>query len=508
MGRYGVLFIALAIWLAINAARLGQPFKPGHDAYISSQLGAYAYNHVKLGLRITRGANLAALDQQDQPRFYYSYTPLASWLLAIPMGLGVPFHPAVRLVTALSYGLFLGFLWVFAQAVWGRKVAEVAALTAAVLPVSLQYGLACIWEVLSLAPLFGALALFASRRQRDWSWTVLVTLASVAAVMLSWLSWLLIIPGVVREFRRGNRRFATIVGILSIVAPTALQLVALNATGISFGAFLSHCLERMSSAQWEDARTVMSYRSLLRVFMERLSASMGPLPLGLTALVLITALVNALQRRSAPVSGRLWLLLLIIYALPPNLLARNVATYHDFFTILLVPVVAICTGIAFSRAFRRTSLGEESPGYSLIGVGLLLLAMLVTGVWPMREKLRTEPKDRDAQALAGELGRHAALGQVLVMSPGFIADQPRERPPLTLAERDRLPDPTFGCLTGRTALLCYDSQELPGLLAQLKPGQTAVVVQREGELEPLPAGSRRSRVGSYTLAECEAIAPP
>jgi hypothetical protein len=69
-----------------------------------------AYNHLKLGLGVTRGAEVEAVDYSGNPLVYYSYSPLASYLLAIPSAAGAPFPASVRLLTFL---LFLWFLLAF-----------------------------------------------------------------------------------------------------------------------------------------------------------------------------------------------------------------------------------------------------------------------------------------------------------------------------------------------------------------------------------------------------------
>jgi hypothetical protein len=498
MRRFAVLSLVLLMWIALSIPRLSWPFHGGHDAFISSQLGQYAHNHLQQGLGVTKGANLTAVDYSGEPRYYYSYTPLASWLLAAPMALGVQFHTAVRTVTLCLSCLFLLGLWLFAGSVWGLKTAN---LTVTLMPFMLTmyiYGLSAIWEIMALGPLFCALALFSSRRPRNTWWFLGAILFCVCAVCLSWLCWLVILPCAWREVR--SRRFAAgfTVGLSAIFLPIAWQLGALAATGISFAAFLSHCMDRMGATQWDYAAPVMGYKQLVGVFLDRSQNAFGAILFSLSILGLIYVASYALCRRTRGELGAKWLLVLVVFGLPLNLLARNVATYHDFFPILFAPVVAILTAILFLVLFEQLVKDKERQIHVPAFLSLLL-AVSATTLWPCRDSILPNAGERVMQQLAIKLGDIVKADDVLLVSPGFVIAAPERRPSLAIPDRDFALHPAYGALTAKTGLVCYDSQELSALATRMR-GHRIIVLDNESVLEPLPPGFQKQHMGGMVIA--------
>jgi len=500
MRRYLALVVALLLWSAMNVPRIGQPFKLGHDAYVSSQFGAFAYRHATLGLKMTRGCLLTAIDYEGKPRFYSSYTPFASWLIALPMLFGLTLHTTVRLVTCLFYILFLISLWAFSRHVWGQRVANVAVMTAVVLPVSLRYGLSLYWDM-SFAPLFCALALYASPRPRTVRWAVATGLASTAAALTHWLSWLLIVPCVVREIRQGHRKLAATVGAAAVLIPLIVQVSALSVTGVPLSMFLTRVADRMGATQWQGAAPVMGYRQLLGTFIERMCYSLGPIPFGLMSVVTIVAIVAEMQRDPSLFPTRRWLFLLWAYALPLGLLARNLVTYHDM-TFYLVPLAAISTGIAFKWGLDQPLQGRCRQLAVYSGAFLLLFSVAASGIWPIRASFAPTPDDYATREVARTLALRCRGIQPLVISPGCCAEWPTRAtagPPTDLKARERTVLPALGCLTSKMGIICYDPSEVPAIAASTREKGPVLLLARGRELDPLPTMSGQRTIGEYTI---------
>ena len=504
-----ILLAVVVLWAGGNAPRLAGPLTTPpywHDLYNGSQDGAFAHNHLQLGLGVTRGANVWAVDYSGKPFVYYSYSPLASYLLALPMLGGVSLQVSVRLVAFLLFVWFLVAFWSFARNVWGVGVANVAVAVAALLPINLRYGLSSIWEVMAMGPLFSALALFASPRPRDRSWVRLTALCGTVAALFSWLAWLALLPCLWREVRRGHRRPALVTAAWVLAVPLAIQIWGIHVAALPLGSILGHLHDRMSGAAMTMGQAPISHVDLVQRFLIwcfKTPIFYGFLASGITAAVLVRAALGRLVRGMARVPGAGWLLLLTIYGVPFTLIARNMASWHDYFLILFAPLVALCCGIGASLLWRdRGREGRGTVGFSVTGI-CVVLAVGATATWPAAYVLRPAAGDAGLRDLAVALGAMVQPDSVLLASPRACDSQPEQvTAPLTLPARDTPLAPYVGGLTGKTAYLCRNRAELLELQRQLGPGRPVVVVEGNGELDPLPPGARlRQDFPPFTVAE-------
>ncbi len=508
MKQYRWLLVVLVLWAVCNAPRIVQPFKAGHDSYISSHYGAFALNHLKLGLGVTHGANILAVNYSGKPTVYYSFSPLVSWLVAIPLALGLPFQPAVHTVSFLFFLWFLAAFWFFVRNVWGRPVANVAVAVLAILPVTLRYALIT-GDGMALAPLFSFLALYTLPRPHLAGWSARMIMCGLLASLLSWYSLVLILPCMWLEWRRGNRGPAVAVAASVAGVSVLLPVAAVLVTGTSVAASVAHLQQRLGFDQYAPGVRTLSHLDLLHRFLIwsfHPHAFFGTLAALLTAGVLAWALFARVTRRMA-VRGDGWLLALAAYGTPFTLLLPNMATFHDGFLGLFAPLVAISCALAAASANDHLGNAKRSrvlrPAVSV----LLLMAIFATATWPAREQLLPSPIDYQLRDLATALGRAAQgdtaiLGSVAVM--GRLTDEQ-----LDLARRDDpWPSPYVTCLTSKTAYVCRDAVELTALLRQLPPGRPVVIVERDRDLEPLPSGAARQEIGPFTVATWRTPAQP
>jgi len=453
-------------WNAYQFARLGAPMRMGHEAWIGRQIGRTARNHLVLGLGITRGANVTAIRQDRSLELHLSYTPLASWAVALPMAAGLPFHAAIRLPVLLSINLFLASLWHFARGLRGPRVAALALAFAAFSPILLfRYGMTCIFEILALGPLMAFVAL-AARPTRDTATWAGLAIMAVAAVMLSWICWLVILPCVVREARSGRRMGALGLGAIAIAIPIGVHFgtIALAAGGglDGFATFLRHVAYRASGAG-EGARAggVVTYPAILRLLLVRWVRNLGIIPLAGVAIVLVRAVL-----RRGDGAGVGWILLLLAFALPMNL-ARNLAFLHDFFIILFLPAAALCAGIVLARLGGRW---RDFPLFLAVGTALVIDA------GPARKVAGPRPGDARLGRIADAIGAVVQPDDLVIADGELCGIGPEELRDLG-PDRERTPRPYYAGEMAQTVLVARDAVDAQRLAASAAPGRRVVILQ-------------------------------
>ena len=466
------LLIVLACWNAYQIARFHQPLKMGHEAWIGRQIGRTARNHLVLGLATTKGANVTTIRDDGSLELHRSYSPMASWVVALPMAAGLPFHASLRLPVLLSMNLFLAALWSFARDRWGPRVAAGALTFAALCPVvSVRYGLACIFEILAMGPVMAAVALFARPSRTARAWLAIVA-ASIVAAMFSWICWAAIVPCLLREAMRGRVRGAILSGVFILAVPPSLHFAVTawasgDARGDLFG-FAHHVAFRASGGDVKVAK-VVSYGMLLEAQRVRWARN-----LGIGSVASLAVVVGMALRDRRCVEGWKWLVLWLAFALPMNL-ARNLAFYHDFLIILFVPFVALAAGLAVDRLAG----GLRSRPVRRLAMAVLVLAMLLVDVLPARKPLRPNPRDIQQQAIADGLGAAIRPGDFVVANGELCGIGPEEVRGIG-ADREASPRPYYGGELAQTVHVARDAHDAVRLAATAPPGRRVVVVEVGG----------------------------
>jgi hypothetical protein len=483
------LGIILIPWNACQLARMQRPMKIGADAWIGRQIGRTARNHLVLGLATTKGANVVAIRHDGSLEIHRSYSPLASWTVALPMATGLSFDNSIRIPVLLSLNAFLAGLWYFARDRWGDRVAALALLFAAFCPILLfKYGITCIFEILALGPLMVAVALFAQPARGPKIWAGLLVL-SVASVMYSWICWLVIIPCVIREAFKGQRAGAACVGASAVVVPilvhfTTMALASGDLSG-DVANFCFHIGERLSNRD-RQGRPVLTYPLVLRLLAERWIKDIGMVPLACTAACLVSASVPRLR-----VVGWPWLALLFAFALPLNL-ARNLAL-HNFFVILFVPVAALSAGLVTGMAVSRL---RGSPA-QVATIGLILAVFLGVDVLPKWRMLTLTPASYQQAAIADEIGRVISKDDFVIVNPKVVG--------LTCdfivpdAFREMSPRPYYCGQMAQTVFVAYDGLDATRIAVRAHPGQRVVILEVDDRIWNLPGHFSRIATRSKRL---------
>ena len=463
------MVLILLGWNAYQLARLGEPMRMGHEAWIGRQIGRTARNHLLLGLGVTKGANVTAIRQDGSLELHLSYSPLASWSVALPMAAGLPYHAAIRLPVLLSINLFLASLWHFASGLRGARAANLALAFAAFSPILFyRYGMTCIFEILALGPLMAFLAL-AARPNRDVLFWLGLAVTAVAAVMFSWIGWLVVLPCAAREAWLGRRAPGFWLGVIAVAFPVGVHVATMtlaSGDGLDGVATLLRHVAYRASGAGTRAGEVVTYPMILRLMVIRGVRNLGVIPLACTAVVLIAAPV-----RRGKVIGAGWVSLLLAFALPMNL-ARNIAFLHDFFIILFLPAAALCAGAVVAK------LTDRWRGGALRGTVLVIAVagILAFDAGPARKVARPRPGDRRLEEVADAIGAVVRPGDLVIADGELCGLNPEELRTLG-PDRERTPRPYYAGEMAQTVLVARDAADAAELATAARPGRRVVILQ-------------------------------
>ncbi|WZP00038.1 hypothetical protein EP7_001655 [Isosphaeraceae bacterium EP7] len=493
----GPLLAVLLAWNSVQLARFDGPMRLGHEAFIGRQIGRVARNHVVLGLGVTKGANATTLRDDGRLDLHRSYSPMASWTVALPMAMGLPYHASIRLPVLVSLNLFLVGLWSFARSVWGQRVANLAVVFAGLCPVLLwRHGLTCIFEILALGPLMVTLALLARPSRSAGGWALVIA-GSIVAAMDSWICWLILIPALLVEARRNRATPALAAAFLAIVVPLVVHV---GTTGLASGnvvddlaGFARHVVER-SSARADAGKVEITYPLIVQLLIKRWVRNIGTSTFVAT-IVLISAMVFG-RLRGKPIPGASWMVGLLAFALPLNL-ARNIAYLHDFFVILFIPSAALSLALVTSRLASRF----EAPRRRAVFLGLVVAWFTLGESLPKYRAAFARRPDAVQSEMALAIGRAIDESDFVLASPGACGLTTETA--LALGEdRHRIPLPTYFGLVSQGALVAVDAADAERLAARARPGQRVVLVvvaERQAAWKP-PASFKTLDSPSRSLA--------
>ncbi len=487
--RYLLPVAVILAWTAYQGSRLGDPLRVD-NAWVSRQIGGTGLRHLTLGLRRTCGANVRHITQDGKLTLHTSYGPLASWTVAVPMALGVPFDQAVRLPVIVSMILFFSGLWALATNLWGERVGGFALIYAATCPALLfRYSTFCVFETLGLGPLMLSLALLSGEKRGPGVRLAIVILA-IISTMYSWIAWAAILPAAGREVWLGRRRFGVGLAATAIVIPVAVHLVTIGlAVGsieglvAQLGEFAQHVNLRSSSRL--AASDQLNHLGMARILADRSLSWIGKVP-AVATLIFMAALAAGWPR----FRGRFWVVTLLAYGLPLSLLAINIAM-HQFFLLMIVPVEAMAAGFVSRYAFESL---VDRPA-ARVAAGMILLAgFFYIDVIPQRGNARPNAMAFRQERIARLIGRTVQPDDFLIVNPpianlewhrvgrptGRLADEEREVPSM----------PYYFGETSQAVFVAYDTADAVRMAERARPGQRVVIVQADRDVFNLPPGFR------------------
>lgn len=189
-----IIFIILGIGFRFKD--FSKPWTGVHNAWGGVMYGAIARNYVKYGYLETRFAPVAnsGYVSSDEFEFYYHYPPLLVWLVSVSYFIFGVHEWAARLVP-LIFSLFsLGLIYEFARYLFSKKVALLALLFGAIIPMETYYG-AHVDVYCTLSVFFPLLAIYGyARWLEDYRLRnfVICTIGIFLGCMTSWNTYFIV----------------------------------------------------------------------------------------------------------------------------------------------------------------------------------------------------------------------------------------------------------------------------------------------------------------------------
>jgi len=474
------LILILIIWLSFQFYMMKKPLRDLHEGYINRQIGRTAHNHLVLGLSRTKGANVTVVRQDGTLDIHTSYSPLASWVTALPLRFGVPFDAATQGTAIVHVLVFLVAFRTFIYHLYGALRANVALAYAAFFPVVLFfYGRSCIFEVLGLGPLMVGLALLTQPKRNVLVW-LSVAVAFLLAVMYSWIFWLVALPCLVHEALDGSRRAAFVIGVIVVLLPVAVHFGTILLASGSLRSFFRHIGERAAGIAGNSGRH-LSYWEVAKVLLDRYRALIG-------SVGLVSTLFALCRCTAGSWSGHrpFWYSVLLVYAIPLNLLMRNLAFHHDFVIILFVPLAALAA--AWLTCLASDALPESLSARCLFWGGVMM-SFFVCDIFPARHVLARGPECEVAQGICRAIGTLVDPGDFVILSPSFFDNVPGTRG--SDEEREMIPMPTYCGQMVQSAFLAFDERDVLKIASRARPDQRVVLLSRDQDFENHPQGFKR-----------------
>jgi hypothetical protein len=493
LNRIGILsipvFLILA-WNLIELPRLSKPWQRGHES-LSRQVGGTGLRHVTLGLRRTCGANVRDVRQDGSLTLHTSYSPLASWAVAVPLALGLPFNVSTRIPNLISMNLFFAGLWMLVRRLWGERAAAFALAYAAFCPFILfKYGLMTIFELLALGPLMVAAALLASEARGRWVKLGILVLSTIS-VLYSWIAWVVILPCAARESLIGRRRFGLMLASVTVLIPVTVHLTTIAlAVGSLQGLvdevmLLANHVRLRSSIYDLKGGPRVTHVQMARELANRCLRLVGHVPT-VSSLILLARVAAGWDRWR---SG-FWVLLMFALGLPLSLLAVNIAYEHDFLIVTLIPALALSAAWVSVGPFADL---EDRPRLALPAGLIVFAGFIYLDVLPNRHMARLEAEDIRAEQISKLIGQTIRPDDfVIVNRPATNLGWHRNVAPDLVELRDDEREVRSGAgyfsETMQAVFLATDTRDAARIATWARPGQRIVIAEVDRDLFELPPG--------------------
>jgi hypothetical protein len=491
-------FIAIMlVWNICQFYYINKPHRGWLDAAISQQIGRTARHHLVLGLATTKGASVTCVKHDGTLWLHSSYSPLASWTVAMPMALGLPFRESTKMVAIASMNLFFMAFWYVLRQNGDPYAASLGVAFAAFFPATpMQYGQACIFEILGLGPTFCALALFSQPQRTPGIW-VAIAVASILGVLYSWFDLIIVVPCLVREILVGNHRRRLIIGALILVVPIGLHfatLVLASGSTQSIREMFTHALERAGPGGSHGE--VIPYTKVVSGTVYRWKTLLGTLAFAATVLWLVHQFIQWRKTTEGFTTA-----VLLAYGLPLNFIMRNASLYHEFFVVMFAPLSALALARVAWIILRSTGARE---GRLLLGMALVFLCFLVYDVIPFRYLARFSEGDIWRAAIGDAIARDIRPGDFVIAGPSFFFQPtlpngsrfPEE-------EREMIPHPVWFGRMVQSAFIAYDAADVARIKKWARPDQRIVLLLQGDEIldiaqdgfRPIPTGIKGFVIG-------------
>ena len=218
------------------------------------------------------------------------------------------------------------------------------------------------------------------------------------------------------------------------------------------------------------------------LFARRLIELIGALPAGF----MLGAAAALVAARPRPRTDIFWFLALLAFALPVNLFFRTTAWWHDYFTVMIIPLVALSVALIGRRL--SLAIGEGRAAIVLLAA---FVAYLAAEVHPKQSLAAVTPRDRYLESVVDAIGEAVRPADFVIGNAQFRWDRPsREQlgPVDRTKKRQAVPEAVYGGKMTQTLFIAYDTAEAEYLARLAAPDQRVVIVQLSPSPWPVPPG--------------------
>ncbi len=365
----GVLLVSVFAW---RAQRSDQPILEG---YVGRQVPT-----AMVARNLDRGSGFLSpqLDTGPFPNLFLVEPPIDAQIVAwLSRASGLAIDRTGRIVSAASIALACWGLHGLLRHREGGKAALIAVVALGVFPTTLKYGRAFQPDALALGLSVAGLRCWDVRGAVLWRWAGWTLCSLAFAQKVTWS--FMLVPLCVAILRDGPTRrnwlaVSTIVPALAWYAFVAFQLAGNGGgTGPS----------RDNAANWLARVSPSSFLDLKRYS----TVGLDLIVRSFTPLGPLMVVVGWQQWRSVDRLWRVWTI-----AASVALLALFGKLHHDYYGLMIAPLLAAWIGIAIGRMSRLSGL-------------TMLAGLVILGFVQSRTAWRTPDAWRDAPALANAIGR-------------------------------------------------------------------------------------------------------
>lgn len=418
LNSHKYLLLVLIFAACLLTIYIDRPFI-GHHEYNGAVYSTIARNFNRYGIINTKFAQIENQDKAQPGDFYFMthHPPILTVLLSISFGIFGEGEKAARLVPIIFSLLTLILIYGLADKYFDKKTAILAIALASISPIFIYYGKLPVQEVLGLPVILLSTFLYFRFFARPNVHNFLILTSSM--VIGNFTSWPAYYVGAIFAlhylfFGKSKNKWVIAASFpLICIATFAAYIFNLYLiTGNTFGGNLNGAfLQRLNIAQLGQPA---SLKDLLVLQVRWLNAYYGKILIILSGGASLYLALNFKRFYKQEKYQLLFFLLLI--GTTHLIIFREVAQYHDYFLIYLLPFITMTASLGTLSALSFLKL---KTSLQIIGV-VILLVLILSSTFPFTKALVNSNEFREGVNLGKYINANTQSGdQVLILSPEF-----------------------------------------------------------------------------------------
>lgn len=422
-----IIFIILGIGFRFKD--FSKPWAGVHNAWGGAMYGAIARNYVKYGYLKTRFAPVVNSGDvaSDGFEFYYHYPPLLVWLVSVSYFIFGVHEWAARLVP-LIFSLFsLGLIYEFTRYLFSKKVALLALLFGAIIPVETYYG-AHVDVYCTLSVFFPLLALYGyARWLEDYRLRnfVICTIGIFLGCMTSWNTYfiipLILVHSYFLNLHEGKKQFYRLLILPGIAIVVFLLFVLHRNIALNMGqgeiheGLIQKLLIRTSLITASSGEKSDFFRL---IFINNIRYSLklySPFLVFNTAIWVCLFIKDALKKQLQ--KNELFLLILLLYGILHNLIFSNILENHDYIVVLYSSGIVLTNAVVIIRVYNILCLRSWNVYMRKTVIGAYLF-IIILSCFNITQKLYSKDHNSGLKAQHwSRVIRQNGTGKDLILFP-------------------------------------------------------------------------------------------